>query len=64
MLDKYYEKYNINYCELILPKYNDNKDKITFAIYLMQNDIIPPKEWLYEPEYKFNKDNTTAMKLA
>ena len=33
-LDKYYEKYNIDYKIIITPEFNENKDKMTFAMYL------------------------------
>ena len=30
----------------------------------MKKNIKVPKEWLYDPLYKINNDETTAMRLA
>ena len=45
MLDKYYKEYDIKYNKLMPPEYNDNKNKMTYAMFLAENGIIPSDEW-------------------
>ena len=40
-LDEYYNIYDIKYNRLITSEFNDNKDKVTYAIYLSSKGIIP-----------------------
>ena len=44
-IDEYYKQYDIDYNDLINPEYNDNKDKMTYAMFLANKGIIPSKEW-------------------
>ena len=62
-LDEYYNIYDIKYNRLITPDFNDNKDKVTYAIYLSSKGIVPNKEWIHDKYLTDNKGKTVEYYL-
>ncbi len=46
------------------PKWNDNDDLKTFAMFLAEHSIVPPQLWYHDPLLIDKSKSTVAHKLA